>query len=756
MSSETQHNTGMRNYNHPDAGDATPRIVNGNSTTTTTANSTTASASNHPEDNATQRMPPVPNQDHNLPRSSSASSTTAAATTTKPTSVTPSRKQELLQQARSARLEWLRQVPFPYSQDDTHSPSSSSLQNDNDNNNLTLSRTSPLAPLADTHAGRHMPAALHILQHLYGLDTNTNNAALPNDSERVREYVTTLQQAHSLTVPTPEQVRQMTLQEHEEQQQQQNTTAAASSSSFLLDDEEARLLTVYHRFLQQLTHPAAATLVQGMKRFVQHVLVSSSREHQLSSKEQSKSKQQQSSNTSSSSDNDTTTIKPLANLLQSYTTSTLETIRQHALWKDEFGDTTNTTSTTSQESLVWTRRALESLIYGHVRLSVERAVLTSQQSETAWQERLALLQFVQPQHLEVACLVPYSSTTTTENDDPATSLSRLLQAPIRALASVARYHAPYEKLQRILAMYRGINAALTKALNPETTPTTTDSTKTPKLPSADDVLPTIILTVLAARPSLRQLSMVEELCPPEYLRGEAGYAFTNLYGAVQFLLELPLVEDTNATNNNLTIAPEEFLAGLERCRAQTQSQLDKQQQEKKASSTVMDESSIPTYESLLAVPQTPITPNDIRLARERGDVIDEAWAVQFQQARAKDQNGLAAALTLLDNDDDEGEQAVKDDSPAEESKSPTRTASSGFRRYNFLSHSAKDITVHDLPQLLEEYRQMAHATEALLAERQAQIAKEKKAQLNKDQKDLYDRAKVVDPSLLATDKKAAK
>ena len=753
MSSETQHNTGMRNYNHPDAGDATPRIVNGNSTTTTTANSTTASASNHPEDNATQRMPPVPNQDHNLPRSSSTSSATAAVTTTKPTSVAPSRKQELLQQARSARLEWLRQVPFPYSQDDTHSPSSSSLQNDNDNNNLTLSRTSPLAPLADTHAGRHMPAALHILQHLYGLDTNTNNAALPNDSERVREYVTTLQQAHSLTVPTPEQVRQMTLQEHEEQQQQQqNTTAAASSSSFLLDDEEARLLSIYHRFLQQLTHPAAATLVQGMKRFVQHVLVSSSREPL--SKEQSKSKQQQSSNTSSS-DNDTTTIKPLANLLQSYTTSTLETIRQHALWKDEFGDTTNTTSTTSQETLVWTRRALESLIYGHVRLSVERAVLTSQQSETAWQERLALLQFVQPQHLEVACLVPYNSTTTTENDDPATSLSTLLQAPIRALSSVARYHAPYEKLQRILAMYRGINAALTKALNPETT--TPDSTKTPKLPSADDVLPTIILTVLATRPSLRQLSIVEELCPPEYLRGEAGYAFTNLYGAVQFLLELPLVEDTNATNNNLTIAPEEFLAGLERCRAQTQSQLDKQQQEKKASSTVMDESSIPTYESLLAVPQTPITPNDIRLARERGDVIDEAWAVQFQQARAKDQNGLAAALTLLDNDDDEGEQAVKDDSPAEESKSPTRTASSGFRRsYSFLSHMAKDITVHDLPQLLEEYRQMAHATEALLAERQAQIAKEKKAQLNKDQKDLYDRAKVVDPSLLATDKKAAK
>jgi hypothetical protein len=44
---------------------------------------------------------------------------------------------------------------------------------------------------------------------------------------------------------------------------------------------------------------------------------------------------------------------------------------------------------------------------------------------------------------------------------------------------------------------------------------------------------------------------------------------------------------------------------------------------------------------------------------------------------------------------------------------------------------------------------MVHTTEELLAERQAKIWLERKEQLNKDERILYERVKSVDPSLLA-------
>jgi hypothetical protein len=160
-----------------------------------------------------------------------------------------------------------------------------------------------------------------------------------------------------------------------------------------------------------------------------------------------------------------------------------------------------------------------------------------QDRETEWIDRVNALQFVTAAHLEVACLQHLS----TAHDVPA-----ILQEPVEALLSVALHHAPYEKLQRILAMYHAINVALSQTLNPTTTTTTPTENNLPKkLPSADDVLPTIILTVLQARPQrlLYNLQLIEDFLPPEQLRGEAGYAYTNLYGAIQFLTDLNIGPD---------------------------------------------------------------------------------------------------------------------------------------------------------------------------------------------------------------------
>ncbi|OEU10679.1 hypothetical protein FRACYDRAFT_246433 [Fragilariopsis cylindrus CCMP1102] len=121
-------------------------------------------------------------------------------------------------------------------------------------------------------------------------------------------------------------------------------------------------------------------------------------------------------------------------------------------------------------------------------------------------------------------------------------LEILLKEPIKALQSIEAFYSPYEKLQRVLDVFRGVNVALTK------------TSKT--VPSADDVLPTVILVI-------------------EYLRGEAGYAFTNLYSAAQFLQELDLnisEDDDNgksnrSNNNSLSISSDELKRGLEKSRA---------------------------------------------------------------------------------------------------------------------------------------------------------------------------------------------
>jgi len=220
------------------------------------------------------------------------------------------------------------------------------------------------------------------------------------------------------------------------------------------------------------------------------------------------------------------------------------------------------------------------------------------------------------------------------------SLDILLEEPIQALRSMEAFYSPYEKLQRVLDVFRGVNAALTK-ISPHT------------VPSADTILPTMILVVVKAATAvisttdgasasasattttacrkmkmttkksnkiktsqsqsnrnnnskttrtssssslqhiLRDLYFIENFALPEYLRGEAGYAFTNLYGAIQFLQELDLeVNDNdnddddgndnaddgsnnnsnnrnnnnNGSNNRLSISSDELRRGLQKSR----------------------------------------------------------------------------------------------------------------------------------------------------------------------------------------------
>merc|ERR1712224_234208 len=115
--------------------------------------------------------------------------------------------------------------------------------------------------------------------------------------------------------------------------------------------------------------------------------------------------------------------------------------------------------------------------------------------------------------------------------------------PILLLRSLPAWFSPTDKLRCIHETYKEIVSILSKISNSSSDADdskVSDPAKMNSQPSADDILPAFIYTLIQARPFpiVSNLKFVEHMSTKDQLRGEAGYAFTNLYGAVQFLLEL--------------------------------------------------------------------------------------------------------------------------------------------------------------------------------------------------------------------------
>jgi hypothetical protein len=423
------------------------------------------------------------------------------------------------------------------------------------------------------------------------------------------------------------------------------------------------VLKAYHTFWSQLQEPECATLVQGMRRFCRNI-------------------------------RELRDAEAVATKMKAYLESTRESLKSHVLWKKSGVD----------ESL---RRQLESFVYGQCHECLESVLYTDEATlkEKTWIERVETLQFVTPLHLEIACL-----------HDENLDLDTLLKDPIEALRSVDAYNSPYEKLQRILAVFHGVNTALSAALNRNR------GDESRKLPSADDVLPTIILTVLRAKPErlFLDLQMVEDFCPAEYLRGEAGYAYTNLYGAVHFLQDLDLEQEPKS----LSISAEELRKGLEACKAVSAERLGRHTADVEDSKTPEEEA--PAFKM--------IPTQAIRAARRRGEDISLEWAFQWQKQQL-----------------DAGEDVLEEGQHTEHAviEEVTEQLPPGFtRNYSFLTTRPEDVKLSDLPQLLSEYRMLVHATETLIGQRTAKASAERKQRALVAHNELLAVVQEVDPSLL--------
>jgi hypothetical protein len=435
------------------------------------------------------------------------------------------------------------------------------------------------------------------------------------------------------------------------------------------------VLRAYHVFFNKLKNPACSALVQGMRTFCRSL-------------------------------QDINDAAALSRKMQAYLSSTMSALKMHVVWKKDGVDE-------------YVRRSFESFIYGHCRHHIEDVLWDqeAQAKETAWQQRLESLQFVTPKHLEVEYL-----------DTPNLTINQMLEAPIAALLSIETYSSPFEKLQCILKVYQFVNESLTSTLNQDRQEGSKD-----KLPSADDVLPTIILTVLRAKPKRLHLSLhvMEEFCLSEYLRGEAGYAFTNIYGAVQFLLDLDMNEP-----QSLSITTEEFRLGLKASQLIAEELLAAIQAKKLPPLDSLPHESGEEQTSLANIPVSAV-----RSARLNGEAVDVDWALAWQSA-----NGMFVSDEVP---------ILKESRSALESV--TDVLPSGFSRsYSFLTTRPEDIRVSDLAQLLSEYRMLVHTTETLLGERVSQLSAQRKSKILAREKEIYSRAQKVDPSLLPTNHSLSK
>jgi len=224
------------------------------------------------------------------------------------------------------------------------------------------------------------------------------------------------------------------------------------------------------------------------------------------------------------------------------------------------------------------------------------------------------------------------------------------------------------------------------------------------------------------------LYFVENFALPEYLRGEAGYAFTNLYGAVQFLQELDLdgseSDGEDRSNvNRLSIGSDELRHGLEKSRAvaarnntkrnsinstggsnsngsqrQSKGLISRGIEDLLGGLSIGDESSGDRNDATFVPAPTKLSVREVRAARLRGETLDLAWALRRQDQELTEQEHSGGNESLL----------------LSSSSKPKLLP----HRYTFLGVRPENVKMNDLPKLLDEYRRLVLSTEELLGEQQ--------------------------------------
>jgi hypothetical protein len=470
----------------------------------------------------------------------------------------------------------------------------------------------------------------------------------------------------------------------------------------VLDDHA--FIFYYQEIIERLCMPESMDLVQGMRRFVRSFndLVNQPEPN----------------------------LDKIVHSIQKYLMSIYDAIASHSSWRGD--DNTET------------KMMIETFIYSKCHDMIWNVLVMKQDKspkdgQLSFSERLDFLQFVRPEHLEIHCVGSDQQSSDFWRD----ALSR----PIALLKSLDYLYSPSQMLRCILELYRAVNHSLKAAVDAMDMDrlVETDGEALPMMPSADDLLPTLILTMIYSQTTTNipiHLEFIELFATQEQLRGEAGYAFTNLLSAVHFIKEIDFGQDdedddAESGKPTLQISPAELKQRLFDFQQQQQ-----QQKQQAMVQSVENKDNKGKHGGMNdQVTQRCANGKDVRIpvselvaARRRREDITE-WARKYIHDLNSTTSSSSSSPPSSDLDQaasygEETGQSTREIEPLSTTKAvavvpPPPPLPEGFKRsYRFLATEPDDIRMSDVPSLLEEYRILVRATESLLAERQSILTKQ--------------------------------
>ena len=623
------------------------------------------------------------------------------------------RKRELLLEARSARIEWI------------HSGGEADDNEDfnNDINNNTSATNTNLLNELQACTSDILPCAPQIIESMLSSNCDWRRQNDINKSSSTSRNNSALRQVIEKQNLSWKLVKKVN---NTDEEVKDNDASAAVQKNTSLDLPSIPSSQCYTNFLNTLCEPLSANLVISIQQFCKtiheaaNVMVESM---QTDNNGDAKESGDGATKTPSVDQHDHGTS--LAKAVRGFINKTIREMEEHEAFHDylypqqkehqQDGDDKPTINEAAREELL---ASLEKFVYTKSRRDIDKVLLMTCEEasksmeilEMELHDKMLSLQFVTPTHLEI------QSLKKAKND---IDLSYIIQQ----IQSIHGQSSPRQMLQCILSAHRGVSFALDKACGGRDPP------------GADDILPTLILATIRSHPKhlLSSLRFIEDFAPMPLLRGEMGYAYTNLCGALQFIRELDVdghmaevisLEGTGAKSAVLSIGPEEFRLGLELCRRKIEENnesLDNKIDvdiEDGSNENVDDES---TKRSLL---NFNIKARDVRKARSKGETIDLDWAIKKQNKSI-----LQGKLT---NDALKSPHLQQLNLPPEEPPLPSQFS----RSYSFLTTHPDNIGIRDLPKLLKEYKMLVHATEKLLNERSVWREGERKRQMRAERHQL--------------------
>jgi hypothetical protein len=447
------------------------------------------------------------------------------------------------------------------------------------------------------------------------------------------------------------------------------------------NDQE--FLSTYKNVIRKLSLPESAELVQGMRHYDRALTesVDIAEKNETSIQEQNK------------------IIEKVATLVQHSLKSLHSKFATHPFWKSD-----GNLSTESKSALdVFMYSKWKAIIYNILQNDDKK-------QEDELSDRLSFLQFVKPLHLDL----PFFGS------GEAGDWMDILSKPIALLTTLDLLYSPAQMLQCTTEIYRSINEILSNRMKDE---------KDGKVPSADDILPTLVLATICAKPKqiVANLRFLECFATEEQMRGESGYAFTSLFSAVQFIREIRLDEEKEGSESgngsvpSLSISEKELREKLESFRAALTPKETKKQDDdmKKDDSSDNEDGFISKNMNMIDIPV-----GELKAARIRGEDLNK-WASDWVE------NNCNHAANTTPSGEETGQ--IGDSTSAQRR---SQALPDGFKRsYSYLSTEAKDIRLSDIEPLLKEYKMLVYVTENLLSERSAiqSNAEKEKLKLKRDE-----------------------